>query len=115
MQIPCQRPQGRCRIRSNHVMRHSYATWMLEAGANLRWMRDQLEHASIEETEVTYGHLERDRHERRVDLDSVFTPVHARPPASTLGNDDGARGGQVRDISREAFMVGGKGFGRLGC
>ena len=69
-----------------------------------------MRHTSIEESEGTYGHLERDRHERRVDLDSVFTPVHARPPASTLGDDDGARGGQVRDISREDFMVEGKGF-----
>src|SRR5215467_4294702 len=108
MQIPCQRPQGRCRIRSNHVMRHSYAAWMLEAGADLRWMRDQLEHASIEETEVTYGHLERDRHERRVDLDSAFTPVHTRQRRW------GARGSSTRYIAG-SFHGGGKGFGRLGC
>jgi hypothetical protein len=38
-------------------MRHSYATWMLEEGADLRWVKDQLGHASIEETEGTYGHL----------------------------------------------------------
>ena len=55
--------------RKPHAMRHSYATWMLEAGADLRWVRDQLGHASIEETEGTYVHLERERHEGRVDLD----------------------------------------------
>jgi integrase len=44
----------------------------LEAGADLRWVRDQLGHASIEETEGTYGHLERERHERRVDVDAVL-------------------------------------------
>ena len=63
-------------------MRHSYATWLLEAGADLRWVKDQLGHASIEETEETYGHLERERHERRVDLDALlgaFRRVHRRP------------------------------------
>jgi hypothetical protein len=93
-------------------MRHSYATWMLEEGADLRWVKDQLGHASIEETEGTYGHLERERHERRVNLDSVFEAVHARPPASTLADADGAGEGQLRDLSREVFMVEGKGFGR---
>jgi hypothetical protein len=34
------------------------ATWMLEAGADLRWVKDQLGHALIEETEGTYRHLE---------------------------------------------------------
>ena len=63
-------------------MRHSYATWMLEAGADLRWVKDQLGHASIEKTEGTYGHLERERHEGRVNLDTVLgasTHVHRRP------------------------------------
>jgi integrase len=71
-------------------MRHSYATWLLEAGADLRWVKDQLGHASIEETEETYGRLERDRYERRVDLDAVLGKVQARPPASTLGDSGGA-------------------------
>lgn len=68
--------------RTPHATRHSYATWLLEEGADLRWVRDQLGHASIKETEGTYGHLERDRHERRVDLDAALG-IHARPPAST--------------------------------
>jgi len=80
---------------------------MLEAGADLRWVKDQLGHASIEETEGTYGHLERERHERRVDLDSIFGPVHARPPASTIADADGASEGQLRDMSREDFIGGG--------
>jgi len=96
--------------RKPHAMRHSYATWMLEGGADLRWVKDQLGHASIEETEGTYGHLERERHERRVNLDSVFEGVHARQPASTLADADGAGEGQLRDLSREVFMVEGKGF-----
>jgi len=39
--------------RKPHAVRHSYATWMLEAGADLRWVKDHLGHASIEETEGT--------------------------------------------------------------
>ena len=91
--------------RRPHAMRHSYATWMLEAGADLRWVKDQLGHASIEETEGTYGHLERERHERRVDLDSVLgigsgasTGVHASDAGAAIE-------GQLRDLSREDFMV----------
>ncbi len=83
---------------------------MLEAGADLRWVKDQLGHASIEETEETYVHLERERHERRVDLDSVLrigsgasTGVHASDAGAAIG-------GQLRDFSREDFMVEGKGF-----
>jgi integrase len=96
--------------RKPHAMRHSYATWMLEAGADLRWVKDQLGHASIEETEGTYGHLERDRHERRVDLDGVLGGVQPRPPASTLLDAGGATEGQLRDTPGEDFMVEGKGF-----
>ncbi len=46
-------------------------------GADLRWAKDQHRHASIEETEGTHGHLERERHERRVNLDSAFGSVRA--------------------------------------
>ncbi len=58
--------------RKPHAMRHSYATWMLEEGADLRYVRDQMGHASIEETERTYGHLEVERHERRVHIDAIL-------------------------------------------
>ena len=58
--------------RKPHAMRHSYATWMLEEGADLRFVKDQMGHASLEETEGTYGHLERERHEQRVDLGRIL-------------------------------------------
>ena len=83
---------------------------MLEAEADLRWVKDQLGHASIEETEGTYGHLERERHERRVDLDAVLGVVQPLPPASTFLDAGGATEGQLRDTSGEDFMVEGKGF-----
>ena len=47
-----------------------------------------------------------------MNLDSVFEGVHARPPASALADADGAGECQLRDLSREVFMVEGKGFGR---
>jgi len=78
--------------RKPHAMRHTYATWMLEEGADLRWVRDQLGHASIEQTESTYGHLERERHEQRVNFDAILVgsePIHVRPPASTGATDRG--------------------------
>ncbi len=96
--------------RKPHAMRHSYATWLLEAGADLRWVKDQLGHASIEETEGTYGHLERERHERRVDLDAVLGGVQPRPPASTLLDAGAETEGQLGDFPSEDFMVEGKGF-----
>jgi integrase len=58
--------------RKPHAMRHSYATWMLEDGADLRYVKDQMGHASIDETEGTYGHLAHERHEQRVDLGGVL-------------------------------------------
>ncbi len=96
--------------RKPHAMLHSYATWMLEGGADSRWVRDQLGHASIEETEGTYGHLEPARHERRVNLDSVLGGVQLRPPASTIPDAGWPREDQLCGISHEDFMVEGKGF-----
>jgi integrase len=96
--------------RKPHAMRHSYATWMLEAGADLRWVRDQLGHASIEETEGTYGHLERERHEGRVDLDPVLG-IGSGASTGVHGSDaGGVIEGQLRDLARDDFMVEGKGF-----
>ena len=90
-------------------MRHSYATWMLEAGADLRWVKDQRGHASIEKTEGTHGHLERERHEGRVNLDTVLGGVHSRPPASMLPDAGGVSDSQLREFPREVYMVEGKG------
>jgi integrase len=96
--------------RKPHSMRHSYATWMLEEGADLRYVKDQLGHSSIEETEGTYGHLERERHEQRVDLDRALSPRSAASTGVHESDAGDAVEDQVRDFPREMLMVEGKGF-----
>jgi integrase len=110
--------------RKPHAMRHSYATWLLEGGADIRWVRDQMGHASIGETEGTYGHLVREHHERGVDaLDAALWPaapsedgdgrpesVHSRRPAASPYVPPATGRPLSADRSGEDFMVEGKGF-----
>jgi len=57
------------------------ATASLEEGADLRWVKDQLGHASVEETEGTYAHLVPERHEPRIALlDDYLTDASRVPP-----------------------------------
>ena len=49
--------------RSYNSTRHTFATWMLENGADIRWVSEQLGHASIQITVDTYGHLVASKHE----------------------------------------------------
>jgi integrase len=67
--------------RKPHVMRHGYATWLHEAGPDIRWAQRQRGHATIAQTSDTCGHLETERHEERVNLDEVLTP--RRRPATS--------------------------------
>lgn len=60
--------------RKYHATRHTYATWLLSDGADLRWVQQQLGHASIGQTADTYGHVQPDRHESAVGgLDRYLT------------------------------------------
>jgi integrase len=60
--------------RKYHSTRHTFATWLLTDGTDMRWVQDQLGHASIAQTVGTYGHLQPNRHEAAVDgLDQYLT------------------------------------------
>jgi hypothetical protein len=38
------------RYRKYHATRHTFPTWLLEDGADVRWVQEQMGHASIEQT-----------------------------------------------------------------
>lgn len=54
--LPCVEAAGLRRI-TFHALRHSYASHLIQAGASLTYVKEQMGHSSIQVTVDTYGHL----------------------------------------------------------
>jgi integrase-like protein len=54
--LPCVEAAGLRRI-TFHSLRHTYASHLIQAGASLAYVKEQMGHSSIQVTVDTYGHL----------------------------------------------------------
>jgi len=54
--LPCLAAAGLRRV-TFHALRHSYASHLIQAGASLAYVKEQMGHSSIQVTVDTYGHL----------------------------------------------------------
>ena len=50
-----------------HVTRHTHASMLLDAGADMKEVQDRLRHASISMTMDTYGHLSKETKDKAIE------------------------------------------------
>ena len=107
---PCLVKAGIREIRF-HDLRHSFASQLIQSGAPLVYVRDQMGHSSIRVTADTYAHLMRGANVDVMDrLDSITSPqLSATYPQPEQGRQEenfsevveengGAGGGRTRDL-----------------
>ncbi len=65
-----------------HDLRHTFGSLLIQAGASLAYVRDQMGHSSIQVTVDIYGHLIPGANVSFVDkLDAATSPQHSRNKA----------------------------------
>lgn len=56
-----------------HSLRHTYAVIMLEAGADIKFVQEQLEHGSVQITSDVYAHISKKLEKRNIDKYEEYT------------------------------------------
>lgn len=69
-----------------HSLRHTYAVLMLEAGADIKFVQEQLGHGSVQITSDVYAHISKKLEKRSMDKYEQYT-------ASILGSELGDKKG----------------------
>lgn len=69
-----------------HSLRHTYAVLMLEAGADIKFVQEQLGHGSVQITSDVYAHISKKLEKRSMDKYEQYT-------ASILGSELGDKRG----------------------
>ena len=83
--LPCIEHAGLRRFRL-HDLRHTFGSLLIQDGASLAYVRDQMGHSSIQVTVDTYGHLIPGANISWVDrLDTETTPAPKRTTGAPRG------------------------------
>lgn len=56
-----------------HSLRHTYAVLMLEAGADIKFVQEQLGHKSVQITSDIYAHISKKLEQRNIDKYELYT------------------------------------------
>ncbi len=98
--LPCIEAAGLRRI-TFHALRHSYASHLIQAGASLAYVKEQMGHSSIQVTVDTYGHLIPGADIAWADkLDAVPTAPQLipQPPATPAQPDEAEIDAETRQL-----------------